>query len=160
MNEQQQFIERAGVTLEMQGMSRAAGRVLAAILTGPPGGYNAAELSEVLQSSRAGISVALKQLLMVGLIQHAPVPGERADRYCMRAGGWAALNETGIRKLEVMRDLARDGLRALPDGADPYPLTDMQETMEIWLAVFPEFLEKVNSTLKARQAARREGVLS
>lgn len=155
MNEQQQFIERAGVILEMQGMSRAAGRVLAAILTAPPGGYNAAELSGVLQSSRAGISVALKQLLMVGLIEHAPVPGERADRYRMRSGGWATLNETGMRKLEVMRDLARDGVKALPDSADPHPLSEMEETMNIWLEVFPEFLEKVNATLKARQAARR-----
>lgn len=155
MNEQQQFIERAGVTLEMQGMSRAAGRVLAAILTAPPGGYNAAEMAELLQSSRAGISVALKQLLMVGLIEHAPVPGERADRYRIRSGGWAVLNETGIRKLEVMRSLARDGLAALPDNADPRPLAEMEETMEIWLSVFPEFLEKVNRTLRERQAARQ-----
>lgn len=156
MNEQQQFIERAGVRLEMQGMSRAAGRVLAAILTAPPGGLNAAEMAALLQSSRAGISGALKQLLMVGLIEHAPVPGERADRYRMRSGGWAVLNETGIKKLELMRDLAHDGLKALPDGADPLPLAEMEEVMEIWLEVFPQFLEDVNNKLRERQTARAQ----
>ncbi|MFC3860856.1 GbsR/MarR family transcriptional regulator [Deinococcus antarcticus] len=158
MDEQQQFIERAGVILEMQGMSRAAGRVLGAILTAPPGGYNAGEVATVLQSSRAAISVALRQLLMVGLIEHAPVPGERADRYRFRQGSWEGMDAAGIRKLEAMHQLARDGLRSLPQGGDPTSLTELADTMEVYLELYPQFVLAIRQRLDERRKVQEHAV--
>ena len=135
-----QFIERAGVMLEMIGMPRISGRVLGALLCAPPGGHTAAELSARLQSSRAGVGTGLKHLTLMGLIEHAPNPGERADRFRMRRDAWAILTEQGNRKLETLVQLADEGLAALPPGSDPSPLREMAAFYRLWLALFPTVL--------------------
>ena len=67
-----QFVERAGVLLEVLGMPRMVGRVLGALLQAPPTGFTPANLAESLQVSRAAISSALQQLL---LAQSTPSTG-------------------------------------------------------------------------------------
>ncbi|THF88708.1 hypothetical protein E7T09_05895 [Deinococcus sp. KSM4-11] len=135
-----QFIERAGVMLEMIGMPRISGRVLGALLCGPPGGHTAAELSTQLQSSRAGVGTGLKHLTLMELIEHAPNPGERADRFRMRPNAWAILTEQGNRKLETLVQLADEGLAALPPGGDSGPLREMAAFYRLWLELFPSVL--------------------
>lgn len=142
MDGQQQFVERAGVLLEMLGMPRVAGRALGALLTAPPGGATAAELAETLQASRGGISAALKHLTLMGLAERAPRPGERADRYRVRPGAWATLTEQGNRKLQTLHSLAQEGLRALPPEADPGPLREMEQFYALWLRLFPGLLDE------------------
>lgn len=142
MNGEQQFVERAGLVLEMLGMPRVAGRVLGALLTAPPRGATAAELAERLQASRAGLSTALRHLTMMGLVERVPNPGERADRYRVRPNAWATLTEQGNRKLQLLHDLAQDGLRALPEGADPGALREMEQFYALWLRLFPSVLEE------------------
>lgn len=137
-----QFVERAGVLLEMLGMPRMAGRVLGALLQAPAGGNTPAELAETLQVSRAAISGALQQLALMGLTEAAPNPGERAGRYRMRPGAWAALTEQGNRKLQTLRDLAQEGLQSLPDGADPAALEEMRDFYALWLELFPDMLRE------------------
>ncbi|GAA5532793.1 GbsR/MarR family transcriptional regulator [Deinococcus aluminii] len=142
MDGQQQFVERAGLVLEMLGMPRVAGRVLGALLTASPRGATAAELAELLQASRAGLSTALKHLTLMGLAERAPNPGERADRYRVRPNAWATLTEQGNRKLQLLHDLAQDGLRALPGDADPGPLREMEQFYALWLRLYPTVLEE------------------
>lgn len=154
MDGRQQFIERSGVMLELAGLPRAAGRVLGALLTAPPRGHTAAELADALQASRAGISTALRQLILLGLIEHAPNPGERADRFRMRPGAWSTLNEQGHRKLDLFLNLAREGLDALPAGADPTPLHDMAEFSQVWAELLPRYLHEAAELLRERQRQR------
>lgn len=137
-----QFVERAGVLLEMLGMPRMAGRVLGALLQAPPTGHTPAELAETLGVSRAAISGALQHLALMGLSETAPSPGERAGRYRVRPGAWAALTEQGNRKLQTLRDLAQDGLHSLPDGADAAPLEEMRDFYALWLDLFPGMLRE------------------
>ncbi|MBZ9714538.1 GbsR/MarR family transcriptional regulator [Deinococcus multiflagellatus] len=140
MSNHLQFVERAGVLLEMIGMPRLSGRVLGTLLCAPPGGHTAAEVAALLQASRAGVGSALKHLTMMGLIEHAPSPGERADRFRMRPGAWAELTEQGNRKLNTFVQLAEEGLRALPPGGDPAPLQEMGAFYRLWLDLFPQVL--------------------
>lgn len=127
---------------EMVGMPRAAGRVLGALLVAPAGGMTPAELATALQSSRASISGAIKSLTLMGLAERAPNPGERADRFRVRPNAWATLTEQGNRKLQTLHDLAAEGLRALPPGADPTPLREMELFYGHWLRLFPAVLEE------------------
>ncbi|MHA0042412.1 GbsR/MarR family transcriptional regulator [Deinococcus sp. PEB2-63] len=140
--EQKLFIERTGVLMEAAGFPRMSGRVLAALLIAPERGSTPAEIAALLQASRASISVALNQLLLIGMIEHAPNPGERADRFRMKPGSWATLTEAGTRKLESFRQIAQDGLAVLPDGADPGPLREMEAFYRVWLALFPRMMDE------------------
>ncbi len=140
--ESEQFMERAGLLFEMVGMPRAAGRVLGALLVAPSSGLTPAELAASLQSSRASMSGAIKYLTLMGLAERVPNPGERADRFRVRPNAWATLTKQGNRKLQTLHDLAAEGQRALPPGADPAPLREMQRFYGHWLRLFPAVLEE------------------
>ncbi|GGR39524.1 hypothetical protein GCM10008957_55420 [Deinococcus ruber] len=142
MDGHEQFVERAGVFLEMLGMPRVAGRTLGALLTAPADGMTAAELAATLHASRAGISTAVNHLTLMGLAERAPKRGERADRFRMRPNAWAVLTEQGNRKLETLHALALEGLNVLPEGADPGPLREMKGFYELWLRLFPGLLDE------------------
>ncbi|WP_026332307.1 GbsR/MarR family transcriptional regulator [Deinococcus apachensis] len=150
MEERSLFIERTGVRLEFMGIPRVAGRVLGALLTAPTQGHTAGELAALLSASRAGISTGITYLTRVGLIERAPRPGERADRFRMRPHAWATLMEQGNRKLATLHDLAVEGQRILPTGADSGPLREMEEFYALWLRLFPEILTRWHT-------AEREG---
>lgn len=140
MNDRSEFIEQAGLTLEGLGLPRIVGRALGALLTAPPEGHTAAELADLLQASRANVSTATRTLTAFGLASRHSRAGERADRYRVRPDAWATLLEQGNRKLEALRDLAAAGLRDLPAGADPRPLTEMHGFYVHWLDLFPRML--------------------
>ncbi|CAM3582123.1 HTH marR-type domain-containing protein [Deinococcus saxicola] len=135
-------MERAGLLFEMVGMPRTAGRVLGALLVAPAGGLTPAELAAALQASRASMSGAIKSLTLMGLAERVPNPGERADRFRVRPNAWATLTEQGNRKLQTLHDLAAEGLRALPPGADTAPLRETELFYGHWLRLFPAVLEE------------------
>ena len=137
-----QFVERAGMLLEMLGMPRMTGRVLGALLQAPATGHTPAELAGQLQVSRAAISGALQHLKLMGLSENVPNPGERAGRYRARPGAWAALTEQGNRKLQTLHGLADEGLQTLPEGADPIALEEMRDFYALWLELFPVMLRE------------------
>lgn len=142
MLEQKLFVEKAGVMLEMLGLPRMVGRTLGGLLTAPARGSSAGELAELLQASRASLSTALKQLTLMGLVEQVPKSGGREQRYRVKPGCWAALTEQGNRKLQTFRDLATEGLAALPPGADPAALREMERFYAVWLELFPKMLDE------------------
>ena len=156
MDGHENFVEQAGLVLETLGMPRAAGRTLGALLTAPPGGMTAAELAATLHASRAGLSTALNYLTLVGLAERAPKRGERADRFRIRPNAWAILTEQANRKLETMHTLAQEGLRVLPEGADPGPLYEMQGFYELWLRLFPGLLQEWHRLQKEQKSRGEE----
>ncbi|GBF04988.1 transcriptional regulator, MarR family [Deinococcus aerius] len=149
MEERGLFIERTGVMLEFIGIPRVAGRVLGALLIAPPEGHTASELAGLLHASRAGISTGTTYLTRVGLIERAPRPGERADRFRMRPHAWATLMEQGNRRLGTLHDLAVEGQRILPPGADPGPLREMEEFFALWLRLYPDILRRWHAAERA-----------
>lgn len=155
VDERGQFVERAGVMLELVGIPRVAGRVLGALLTAPPEGHTAADLAGLLRASRAGISTGLTYLTGVGLIERAPRPGERADRFRMRPHAWATLMEQGNRKLATLHDLAVEGQAVLPPGADPEPLREMESFYALWLRLFPSILERWHAAEREETGGER-----
>ena len=128
--------------LELLGLPRMVGRTLGGLLTAPAQGASAAELAELLQASRASLSTALRQLTLMGLIEQLPKAGGREQRYRVKPGCWAALTEQGNRKLETFRALATEGLAALPPGADPGALREMESFYAVWLELFPQILDE------------------
>ena len=142
MSDQRRYVEKAGVMLELLGLPRMVGRTLGGLLTAPAQGASAAELAELLQASRASLSTALRQLTLMGLIEQLPKAGGREQRYRVKPGCWATLTEQGNRKLETFRDLATEGLAALPPGADPGALREMESFYAVWLELFPQILDE------------------
>ncbi|MBF6208869.1 MarR family transcriptional regulator [Streptomyces gardneri] len=86
------------------------------------------QIRRKLSISSGAVSIAIKQLIPVGLIERVPAPGSRRDHYRFRAGAWAALMSQQNTMLATMRDAAQEGSdAATPETATATRLHEMQD---------------------------------
>jgi predicted transcriptional regulator len=107
------FVEHMAMTLEYWGFPRMPGRVLVAMMSADEDSLTAADLSERLAVSPAAISGAVRYLIQFGLLERAPAPGSRRDRYRMPNGAWYEASVTKEDVLKTLADLADGGVSAL-----------------------------------------------
>lgn len=143
------FIERFALVLTGAGMQRMAARAFGALLVSDSGALTARELADVLQVSPASVSGAVRYLEQTGLAHRDRVPGQRTDRFVLRADTWYedSLSPPGI--YDALANALADGLTAVgrssPAGAR------IEETRE-----FFEYLRVQIPLLVQRwQASRR-----
>lgn len=125
------YVERFAEILVASGMQRMSSRVFSYILIDDAVTYTAAELADGLDVSLAAISGAVRELTSVGLLYKSRRPGTRADVYQLNDDdiwGSIMLDRTPI--LDRYRDVALDGVRALPAGAGRDRLQQTADYME------------------------------
>jgi predicted transcriptional regulator len=113
------FVEKMAMTLEYWGFPRMPGRVLVAMMSADEDSLTAADLSTRLSVSPAAISGAVRYLIQFGLLERAPVPGSRRDRYRMPNGAWYEASVTKGDVLKTLADLANGGVSALGGATTP-----------------------------------------
>jgi len=82
------FVERFAGDLVDAGMPGMPSRVFAALLASEDGSLTAGELAEVLHSSPASISNAVRYLTQVSMIRREREPGSRRQRYRVDDNAW------------------------------------------------------------------------
>jgi DNA-binding transcriptional regulator GbsR (MarR family) len=75
------FVEQFALILHETGIPRMPARVFAYVLADDAESYTAAELAAGLRVSTAAISVAVRQLVQMGLLARERRPGSRSDHY-------------------------------------------------------------------------------
>lgn len=75
------YIEEAGITFELFGMTRMAGRILGFLIICDKDAVSFNELKEVLNASKGSISGTTKQLINVGFVEPVSLPGDRKTYY-------------------------------------------------------------------------------
>jgi predicted transcriptional regulator len=113
------FVEHMAMTLEVWGFPRMPGRVLLAMMSADEDSLTAADLSERLAVSPAAISGAVRYLIQFRLLERAPAPGSRRDRYRMPNGAWYEASVTKGGVLKTLADLADGGVSALGGPTTP-----------------------------------------
>jgi len=113
------FVEHMAMTLEHWGFPRMPGRVLVAMMSADEDSLTAADLSARLAVSPAAISGAVRYLIQFGLLERAPAPGSRRDRYRMPNGAWYEASVTKGDVLKTLADLADGGVSALGGATTP-----------------------------------------
>lgn len=120
--------ERLALTLAQGGMQKTTARVMTALLYSPRDAMTAADLCEQLSISSGAVSIAVKQLIPIGLVERVPAPGSRRDHYRFRPGAWANLMSQQNAALATMREAAQEGIAAADDGsATAERLEEMQD---------------------------------
>ncbi len=112
------FVEEVALFFDQAGMPRIAGRILGYLLVCHPPYRSATQLSEELGASKGSVSTMVRMLRNTGLVEPAPVPGERATYLRIRDDGFEGVFEQQIRHVSAFGALASKGLRLLGD-ADP-----------------------------------------
>lgn len=144
-----EFIERAGLVFEREGMPRMAGRVLGYLLVADESRQSIADLMAALGASNGSISTMTRLLVDQGYIDRIGVPGERRDYFSIRSGEWSKMLLAGREGITALRSLVEDAMELLPS-----PRHASRESLEEARDLFA-FLEEELPALVARWEKRR-----
>jgi DNA-binding transcriptional regulator GbsR (MarR family) len=110
----QEFVERMGRMLEVEGMPRIAGRIFGFLLV-HEGAHSLDELAERLQVSKGSVSTIARLLERMGVVERASEPGDRRDYYRMGPEAWERMLRVAQRKWETMRQVLTEAAASLPE---------------------------------------------
>ncbi len=111
------FVEELGIAYAEVGAPPMMGRILARLLVCDPPEQTSAELAEYLQASRGAISTITRQLILAGLIEKAPMPGERATYFRLKPHCWMEVMRVRTGIITLLREVGERGLQIF--AADP-----------------------------------------
>lgn len=108
------FIEQMGLSAEMDGWTRIAGRMWGFfIVHGGPCSF--AELAEKLQVSRGSISTNARMLRELGIIDRVSMPGDRQDYYRLADHPYPRMLQGYVNRMRSTVQRVERLQKALPD---------------------------------------------
>lgn len=134
----QQFIEEIGMAFEHLGHPRMAGRIMGVLLISNPPYQSATELSDALQASKGSMSVMLRLLLQLGLIEQTVSPFSRRDYYHITADAWSRLLQQSTAYTATLRLLAERGLE-LTKHTHPEQQQQLEDMHDLYSFIEKEF---------------------
>ena len=114
-SKQQQFVEEVGLYFERIGLTRMEGRVIGWLLICDPPYQSMSDLVEALGASKSSISVSLRTLTTLYLIEQVSIPGKRRDYYKASRDMWNRSFSARMHQLTELRQLAEHGIDLLAD---------------------------------------------
>jgi DNA-binding transcriptional ArsR family regulator len=112
-SKQAQFVEECGLYFEGIGLTRIAGRIIGWLLICDPPYQQQSEMVEALGASKSSISVALKDLTTLYLVERVSLPGDRRTYYRTAKDLWVRSFRARMHQLTQLRLLGERGLEAL-----------------------------------------------
>lgn len=134
--------EQFALALTRSGMQRMTARLLAAFLFSEKPTLTAGDLVEQLSVSTGSVSMAIRTLTSVGLVEQTPAPGSRRDHFRMRPDAWATLFSYQNDAVRVMREAADAGIAASPPASlARQRLDEMRDFYDFLLAEIPALIQ-------------------
>lgn len=138
-----EFVERAGMHFQRLGLSRTAGRVLGWLLITPDGSADAVELRDALAVAKSSLSVALRQLENVGLVERFRPPRQRRDHYRVSGDVFGRAFHNQMSELDAMQRLVAHGLDVAGDDPTVRERLQLMSDMYGFMArEFPKLLDR------------------
>lgn len=107
------YIEKMGLIVQSEGLPRSAGRLVALLMfDGRTVSFGA--LSEELQISRGGVSMAVRILEERGLVKRVTLAGDRQDYFQIAPNTFVNLLTRQLERLETVKEDIVETLRELP----------------------------------------------
>jgi DNA-binding transcriptional regulator GbsR (MarR family) len=134
----QPFIEEVGLSFEVMGLPRMAGRIFGWLLLSDPPHQSPGELAEMLQASKGSISTMTRLLVQIGLIERISLPGQRRDYFRIKLNAWSEVSKQRLAQISTFRQLAEQGLQIL-ETDDPALRQRLEEMRDIHAFLEREF---------------------
>jgi DNA-binding transcriptional regulator GbsR (MarR family) len=143
MDNKAQYYEEFGVYFEGIGLTRIEGRIIGLLLISPDGRLSMPEICEALKASKSNVSVALKSLTQLHLIDRISLPGERRDVFRASADMWTRSFRARMHQLTDLMRLAERGLELISDTPPEQQrrLRLMRDMNAFMAREFPKLLE-------------------
>jgi DNA-binding transcriptional regulator GbsR (MarR family) len=151
-DKKQQFVEECGLYFEHAGLTRIAGRIIGWLLICEPPYQLQSDLVDALGASKSSISVALKDLTILYLVERYSVPGDRRTFYRTSKDMWSRSFRARMHQVTELKELSERGLEALKDEPSRVKqrlefMRDMNAFMEV---EFPKMLDAWDAIKKAK----------
>ncbi len=152
IDKQQQFVEECGLYFEQLGLTRIAGRIIGWLLICEPQYQQQSELVKGLGASKSSISVALKDLTTLYLVERFSLSGDRRTFYRTSKDMWSRSFRARMNQVRELKELGERGLEAL-QGDSPKRrqrlefMRDMNAFMEV---EFQKLLDAWDAINKAK----------
>jgi DNA-binding transcriptional regulator GbsR (MarR family) len=144
----EQFIERAGMLWEEDGLPRIAGRIFALTLISKDS-LSLDEIAESLGVSKASVSNDTRLLERLGFIERVSRPGDRKDYYQSSPRSFEQAITERVRRLEQLEALIESG-RAL--AVDSPEVRDRLEDHHIAFTHVTKALQCALEEIRAKRA--------
>lgn len=147
MSDSEAFVEEAGLFFERFGLSRTAGRVMGYLLSADLDGADAPEMCAALEVAKSSMSVAVRRLEQLGLVERFRRSGHRRDRYRLTEDVFGQAFRAKMAEFESFQRLAERGLEVV--GGDPLRrkrLENMRDMYAFMAERFPSLLDEWESS--------------
>jgi len=157
----EEFVERMGLMLETEGLSRIAGRLVGFLMVHPEA-YSLDELAEQLKVSKASISTNARHLEEHRVLERTSNPGDRRDYYRMKPDVWQGMLRTAQNRWDAMRELFTTTAAALPDDLEVAKarLIEAEQVHLLMIDGVERMLERWSRLREEREAAGERAVRS
>jgi DNA-binding transcriptional regulator GbsR (MarR family) len=146
-NEQQRFVEEAGLLLEDAGLPRMAGRIVGRLLICDEPYQSAGQLASALRASAGSISSSTRALIQFHLIERVALPGDRKAYFQIRPGGWIELLRIRLQVAHHFVALVERGLAlAQEDGPQVPRLTVVRDVYSMGAQITEELIQRWERT--------------
>jgi DNA-binding transcriptional regulator GbsR (MarR family) len=151
-DKQQQFVEECGLYFEQVGLTRIAGKIIGWLLICEPPHQEQSDLVAALGASKSSISVALKDLTSLYLVERFALPGDRRTFYRTAKDMWSRSFRARMHQVTELKALGERGLEILKDESPQRKrrlafMRDMNAFME---TEFPKLLDAWDAIKKAK----------
>jgi DNA-binding transcriptional regulator GbsR (MarR family) len=141
---ERRFVEDLGLFFETLGHTRMSGRIFAALLLAEPPEMSSAELAGSLSVSSGSVSTTTRELIRLGLIERAALPGERRDYFRANVGAIPELLRERLGVVRRMHELMERG-EDIARSKDPAVVRRLEQ-----IHAFYEFFEDEIDQVLAR----------
>lgn len=144
MEKKRQFVENVGLYFEQIGLTRMEGRIIGWLLICDPPQQSMTDLVEALGASKSSISVSLRTLTTLYLIEQISLPGQRRDYYRASSDMWSRSFRSRMHQVTALRQLAEQGLELLAEESDERlkRLELMRDVNAFLESEFPKLLDR------------------
>jgi DNA-binding transcriptional regulator GbsR (MarR family) len=136
------FVEQLGLVAESGGLTRITGRIWALLIVSEEA-LAPAEIATLLQVSRASVSMGLKALESLELLNTRTRPGERQSFFEMREQPYTAMMRLQGRRAAANVALVRGALEKIDKPSAQKGLQDLQSFYTIVLEGHASMLAKL-----------------
>lgn len=147
--DERHFVEELGLLFAAAGKPRMMGRMMAHMLVCDPPAQSAAQLVGALRASKATVSTLTRDLIDLGMVERAAMPGDRKTYYRARSGGFSKLAERDLGAISQFSTALCRAVEHMEEHA-PERTGRLREVHD-----FCEFLEDEIPALLARWQQRR-----
>lgn len=106
------FIERMGIYYQRLGVPRIGGRILGLLMMARRP-LTLDDMASLLRVSRASVSTNARMNVVLGMVRHVSLPGDRRDFYVFSPNAWEERLAIGKPTAVLLRNIGQEGLAAL-----------------------------------------------